>query len=266
MGRHWVGIRTGSNNALRLAGIDLAWKSDKNTTAVSIGDLEGSRLQVERIEPNLSGLDELKALFDGESRLVGVAIDGPLIVPNEFSRRECESELTSDYIRRKIGCHSTNLHRYPDASSVKLSSYLEAKGFQHLGDVSEGRYQIECYPHPAIVEIFGLPERLKYKKGTVMEKRRGQIRLGEYIHALEKSQLVSLLVREKLASYFSAKHINRLSGMDLKTNEDVLDSIICLYVCALYAIRLPYKVYGSRQKGYIYVPRQKCTTPITSKW
>jgi predicted RNase H-like nuclease len=260
MARHWVSIRTGSNNALRLAGIDLAWKSDKNTTAVSIGDLESSRLQVERIEPNLSGLGELKALFDGESRLVGVAIDGPLIVPNEFGQRECESELTSDYIRRKVGCHSTNLHLYPDARSIKFSSYLEAKGFQHLGDVSEGRYQIECYPHPAIIEIFGLSERLKYKKGTVTEKRRGQIRLGEYLRALEKSQLVPLSVCGKLASYFNAKHISILSGTDLKTNEDVLDSVICLYVCALYTMQLPYKLYGSRQKGYIYVPKQKCIT------
>lgn len=63
---------------MRLAGIDLAWKSDKNSTAVAIGELEGNRLHVERIEPNLRGLNELEALFEGEARLVGVAIDGPL--------------------------------------------------------------------------------------------------------------------------------------------------------------------------------------------
>lgn len=244
---------------MRLAGIDLAWKSDRNSTAVAIGELEDNRLRVERIEPNLRELNELEALFEGEDRLVGVAIDGPLIIPNEFHQRECERQLTSDYIRHKVGCHSTNLHRYPDARSVKLSSYLVSKGFEHLGNVSEGKFQIECYPHPAIIEIFSLPERLKYKKGSAMEKRFGQIQLCEYLRVLEKSRLVSLSIGEKLADYFNARHINGLTGADLKTNEDILDAVICLYVSALYTNRVPCQLYGTRERGYIYVPKQKCT-------
>ncbi len=244
---------------MRLAGIDLAWKSDKNSTAIAIGELEGYRLYVERIDPNLQGLNELEALFEGDKRLVGVAIDGPLIIPNEFHQRECEGQLTSDYIRRKVACHSTNLHRYPDATSVKLSSYLVSKGFEHLGDPSEGKFQIECYPHPSIVEIFSLPERLKYKKGSAVEKRFGQIQLCEYLRALEKSILLSLSISQKLTDYFNARHINGLAGSDIKINEDVLDAVICLYVSALYTKRVPYKLYGTRERGYIYVPQQKCT-------
>jgi len=243
---------------LRLAGIDLAWKSENNPTAVAIGDLEDNRLRVERIEPNLHGLNELEALFEGDERLVGVAIDGPLIISNKLHQRECERQLTRDYIRRKVGCHSTNLNRYPDARSVKLSSYLVSKGFEHLGRVSEGKFQIECYPHPAIIEIFGLAERLKYKKGSVMEKRSGQIQLCEYLRALEKSRLVSLSIGEKLGDYLSPRHIHVLTGADLKTNEDVLDAVICLYVSALYTKRVPCQLYGTREHGYIYVPVQKC--------
>jgi predicted RNase H-like nuclease len=243
---------------LRLAGIDLAWKSETNPTAVAIGDLKDNRLCVERIEPSLRGLNELEALFEGDDRLVGVAIDGPLIISNEFHQRECERQLTRDYIQHKVGCHSTNLHRYPDAKSVKLSSYLVSKGFEHLGRVSEGKFQVECYPHPAIIEIFDLPERLKYKKGTAMEKRFGQIQLCEYLRTLEKSRLVSLSIGEKLADYLSPRHIHVLSGADLKTNEDVLDAVICLYVCALYTKQVPCRLYGTREHGYIYVPIQKC--------
>lgn len=164
---------------MRLAGIDIAWKSDKNSTAVAIGELEHKRLYIERIEPNLRGLNELESLFEVEDRLVGVAIDGPLIILNKFHQRECERHLTRDYIRRKIGCHSTKLHRYPDARSVKLALFLVSKGFKHLGNVLEGKFQIECYPHPAIIEIFDLPERLKYKKGSIIEKRFGQNQLCE---------------------------------------------------------------------------------------
>jgi len=102
MGRYCVSIRTRSDNTLRLAGIDLARKSDKNSTAVAIGD-------------------------------------------NEFGQRECERELTSDYIRRKVGCHSTNLHRYPDARSIKPPSYLELKGFQHAVAAEDVRVKAKMY-------------------------------------------------------------------------------------------------------------------------
>ena len=50
---------------MRLAGIDLAWKSEKNTTAVAIGALEGQSLHVDRIEPALHGLEKLEARFNG---------------------------------------------------------------------------------------------------------------------------------------------------------------------------------------------------------
>ena len=244
---------------MRLAGIDLAWKSDRNTTAVAIGDLKGKSLRIGRIEPALRSLERLEALIRQEDRLVGVAVDAPLIINNESGQRRCETSLGSHYSRRKVSCHSSNLRRYPNAASVRLSVYLKERGFEHLRNVFEGRFQIECYPHPAIIEIFGLPERLKYKKGDVSLRKRGQMKLSKYVLALRESRVVSLSVDEKCQTYLSEKHIESLAGADLKTNEDVLDSIICLYVGALFAASVPHRIYGSREYGYIYVPAQKCT-------
>jgi predicted RNase H-like nuclease len=243
---------------MRLAGIDLAWKSDTNTTAVALGDLKGRNLHVNRVEPAVQSLERLEALIREEVGLVGVAIAAPLIINNEFGQRECERSLGSHYSRQKISCHSSNLFRYRNAGSVKLSSYLHESRFKHLQSVSEGRFQIECYPHPAIVEIFGLPERLKYKKGKVSDKKHGQMELSWHILALKKSPVVSLSIDEKLQTCVNSTYIETIAGADLKTNEDVLDSIMCLYIGALFAIAAPHQIYGCQKCGYIYVPTQKC--------
>ena len=243
---------------MRLAGIDLAWESDKNTTAVAIGDLEGTSLRISRIEV-VHSLEKLKALIQEEDRLIGIAIDAPLIIKNDIGQRKCETSLSSHYSRYKVSCHSSNLHRYPNAASVRLSGYLKEQGYEHLQNVSEGLFQIECYPHPAIVEIFGLKERLKYKKGNVSLKKQGQIKLSKYILSLRESRVASLLIDKKWQNHITAQHIKFLAGATLKTNEDILDSIICLYICALFTISVPHQIYGSRECGYIYVPSQKCT-------
>jgi predicted RNase H-like nuclease len=262
MALYSIGDQSGGDTFMRLAGIDLAWKSDTNTTAVAIGDLEGRNLRVNRIEPAIPSLDRLEAMVREEVGLVGVAIDAPLIINNESGQRECERSLSAHYSRQKISCHSTNLLRYPNARSVKLSSYLYESRFEHLQSISEGKFQIECYPHPAIIEIFGLPERLKYKKGKVSDKKHGQMELAVYILALKKSRIASPSIDKKLQKFVSAKYIESLAGAALKTNEDVLDSIICLYVGALFAMSEPHQVYGCQESGYIYVPTQICAPKV----
>lgn len=243
---------------MRLAGIDLAWKSNRNTTAVAIGDLEGNKLRVRRIEKKLS-VEELEALIREEDSLAGVAIDAPLIITNKHGQRPCDKCLSKHYARQNASCLPANLTicgtRSPD-----FSAYLRQHGFEHLQNASEGWFQIECYPHPAIIEIFGLPERLKYKKGCVSLRKKGQMKLSQCILALRKSRVVSLWVGEEWQTYLCPSHIESLAGAALKVNEDVLDSIICLYVAALFATSVPHKVYGNRESGYIYVPMQKCTT------
>ena len=241
---------------MRLAGIDLAWKSNRNTTSAAIGDLEGNSLRVRRIEKQLS-VEELKGLIRGENTLAGVAVDAPLIITNTYGQRPCDKYLSKHYARQNASCYPANLTlcgtRSPD-----FSAYLSRHGFEHLCRPSEGRFQIECYPHPAMIEIFGLPERLKYKKGCVSLRRKGQMNLSQLVLALRKSGVISLQIEREWQKYVNEEHIASLVGIALKANEDVLDAVVCLYVAALFATSVPHKVYGNRESGYIYVPTQKC--------
>jgi predicted RNase H-like nuclease len=43
-------------------------------------------------------------------------------------------------------------------------------------------------------------------------------------------------------------------GEALKANEDALDSLICLYVCGLYAIGASMRIFGDTVDGYVVVP------------
>lgn len=244
---------------MMLIGIDLAWKGKTNTSAAALGDLGGSCLRLTKIHPALECLARLTSVIESEDELLGLAIDAPLIINNESGQRECERQLGREYGARGASCHSSNLSLYPDPASVGLSVYLRHRGFEHLQNASKGKFQIECYPHPAIIEIFNLGRRLSYKKGKLSEKIEGQIKLSKLLRTLETSRVISLVISSECHEFLEEGHISSLTGAKLKVNEDVLDSIVCLYVCALFAtLTKPTKTYGSVEDGYIYVPQKVC--------
>ena len=234
-----------------LAGIDLAWACTKNPTALAIGTYDGDSLQVTDIHASVLRADDILNKLLEINGLTGVAVDASLIIPNVTGQRPCERELSAHYGKMGASCHASNLTLYPDAGSVALSRKLEDHNFKHLGTE---KWQIECYPHPAIIEIFGLPERLKYKKGRVAEKKAGQKQLASLISGLYDSPILPLQLGPDVQVFTDPDHIDALRGKALKSNEDMLDAIICLYVAGLYAIGARHRVFGDTTEGYIWVP------------
>ncbi|MEJ2309173.1 MAG: DUF429 domain-containing protein [Gammaproteobacteria bacterium] len=246
------------NESVKIIGIDLAWQSERNTTAVAIGVLREHRLVIEELHEALEGFDAILAVIANHSDASGISIDAPLVIPNKRGQRACERALGSVYGRMKASCHASNLSLYPDAASTRLAATLSAAGFLHLGSPSQVKWQIECYPHPAMIEIFRLPERLRYKKGGVGERRAGQVQLARYLRALESSQVIALRLASPLASVVEEAAIRGKRGKCLKRNEDALDAIICTYIGALYARGAPAHCFGTAADGYIYVPALPC--------
>ena len=240
-----------------LAGVDLAWVSANNPTAVAVGTLRGRTLTIDAVMQNLYGTDSILTQLAGIDSLHGVTIDGPSIIRNINGRRVCENELSRVYGGRKAGCHTSNLSRYPHADSVKLGNALSARGFAHLGD-RDRRWQSECYPHPALIELFQLHERHFYKKGRVKQKRRGQQALALMLMRLEDSPVLRLRVPSEFGPLFDSAVIAGLRGKALKHNEDALDAVICLYIAGLYQLGCEARVFGDAASGYIYVPQVSC--------
>jgi predicted RNase H-like nuclease len=129
---------------MRLAGVDLAWKPEKNGTAIAVGSLDRDHVNVEAIYRAVVGLSAVveTILADEPS---GVAVDGPLIINNAAGQRSCEKALTRMYGARRAGCHACNQTRYPDAATVALSRHLATHGYRHLA-TGTGKFQIEIYP------------------------------------------------------------------------------------------------------------------------
>jgi predicted RNase H-like nuclease len=162
------------------------------------------------------------------------------------------------YASRHAGCHTSNQTLYPHAASVALSRKLGIEGFEHLGNPRSEKYQIEIYPHSALIEIFNLPERLPYKRGGVDQRRRGNAQLVSHLLELEGSPVLRLTIPSRFDHYLNVARIATLRGRALKTNEDVLDSLVCLYVCGLYAIGASLQRFGNVESGYIVVPTVDC--------
>ncbi|WP_235576781.1 DUF429 domain-containing protein [Pseudoalteromonas sp. P1-9] len=232
----------------------MAWHSEKNPTAIAKGHLKGNILTLTSIEPALTSVESIINYLVQDPQPIGIAIDAPLIINNIQGQRECEKALSKDYGSRKASCHTSNQTLYPNTLSVQLANGLLRDGYKHL---SNSKWLIECYPHPAIIECFDLPERLLYKKGTVAEKKAGQIKLAELILQLSKSDVLALTIPSELTILLNPKHIKSLKGKALKTNEDALDAIICLYIAGLYQIDCKSITYGDVSSGYIWTPLVK---------
>jgi len=241
--------------SLNIAGVDLAWQSDKNPSAIAFGQLTSDGLVVTALEPALRGIGAVAGRLVESEALTGIAIDAPLIINNASGQRPCETLVGSAYGSRYASCHTSNLTRYPGAASVALSRHLLEKGFDHL---AQEQWQIECYPHPAIIEMFNLDKRLKYKKGSVAEKRSGQRGLASYLRRLEESHTLKLVFAGHTDKILEEAHIESLGGQALKTNEDALDSVVCLYIAALYASGVQGQTFGSVESGYIWIPTTSC--------
>ncbi len=243
-----------------IAGIDPAWKPEGNHSAISYGKLSGKTLYLENIDSGLFSVTDMINSLNRYPDLHGVAVDASLIIPNQTGSRVCEKELTKVYGgKRKAGCYPTNLNLHSNSSGLYIEKHLSARGFEHLN--SNGKFMLETYPHASLIEIFDLPERLAYKKGKVDERRNGQVKLGNLLLSLGQSDDITLTVPEHLVHHFLPKHIKKLSGQALKHNEDVLDSIVCLYAAALFAhgipgICFPDCSHKDRLKlGYVWVPK-----------
>jgi len=176
-----------------------------------------------------------------------------LIINNENGQRACERSLSREYGSRYASCHASNLTLYPNADGVRIAAELVQHGFAHLGQQGE-RWQLECYPHPALIEIFQLPERLKYKKGRVADKRDGQTVLAKLLMGLNESRVIDLRIPDRFFHFFDPERIAKLRGLELEHNEDVLDAVVCLYIAALYQFGYPQNVFGDIDRGYVVVP------------
>ena len=80
-----------------LAGVDLAWQSNNNPSAIASGIIVDNSLTINMIQPAVYGIDSVFDTLMGIAQLSGIAIDASLIINNKSGMRPCEKEISSKY-------------------------------------------------------------------------------------------------------------------------------------------------------------------------
>lgn len=256
---------TSSVSESTFIGVDLAWAINKNPTAVAVlaGDETGAEL-VGISGPLISHTAVVEYVAARASGTAVVAIDASLVVTNATGQRPCEKLIGHRFGGFGASCHSTNLGKRYARTGMDLVAELQHHGFAHDLDLASaqrrsGRWLFEVYPHPAMVQLWGLEWILSYKKGRVAEKRTGLRVLQEHLWRLtrpefglrQNSMLTEVLSRDLLA----------LRGQALKNYEDSLDALFCAYL-AWHCWRFGgerNEMIGTLEDGYIVVPRRSAT-------
>jgi predicted RNase H-like nuclease len=239
---------------MKFLGIDLGWTSGASGLCCLVW--QDGQLHLQALHRELAIADILDWVDHHApgSEAAMIAVDAPTLIPNQSGMRVPDRLAHQYFGRYHAGCYPANLGHTFAQRTVGFGLSLEQRGFVHapvLTAQQPGRYQIEVFPHPAMVSLFGLDRILKYKKGTLAERRPELAKLRQYsLDRLPKLEPRLILSETALPEI-------PLKGLALKAVEDRLDSLICAYVAAhwWYWGLTRNWVLGDRDTGYIVVPQ-----------
>ena len=236
-------------------GIDAAWTSSNPSgvalvqgeaghwtlvvAASSYGDFLGLAG-----EPGASSGDHVfdgAALLRAARRLGGrdvdiISVDMPLSHEPIVGRRAADDAVSRSYGARKCATHTPSAVR-PGPISEHLVQTCSELGYPLCVTELRTPGLIECYPHPALVELSGAEERLCYKVARIgsywkssppLERRERLLAVWETIVAMLELRMGG--VRSALPAVTAIS-----TTSSLKAYEDALDAVVCACVgiCAL---------------------------------
>jgi predicted RNase H-like nuclease len=181
-----------------------------------------------------------------------LAIDAPLFIPNQTGSRTCDVELMRDYWPRKIGVYPCNKTLFAKRPRSRLIRHrLESE----LGFSEATLTYFETYPHPAIVNLLELDERVAYKKGRVADRRAGLARLACGLRESLPAARPAVAANQALDALL-VRDWQGLRGRHLKAAEDEIDALVCAYAAARWVARdrEGSEIYGRPGEGMMIFP------------
>lgn len=241
-------------------GIDLAW-SEKNLSGVAVFEGNRETAKLLRSKVLLSDSDILDFIRETvREKPTFIAIDAPLVVPNENGRRHADSQVCNLFGNHDAGAYPASRKLFlkwgDKIRGEEISKKLENMDFKqdpYHDKFETTRKFFEVYPHPAMVVIFELEKIIRYKKksGRSYDFLWGEFQ--RYQNCLKK--LENMVPSLRLPPEIVERNITGLRGLALKSFGDRLDAVFCAYI-AYYAWACPKKcaVLGTLDEGYILSP------------
>jgi len=245
-------------NAITFTGFDSAWGAHNSGAICDLVLNEDGSLRLD-CDPVVANWSQaiVQAAQPQAVKLHVWAIDQPICVRNAAGCRPVEQDLARA-LMAGFGCgaHSSNFGNpcwQPGAGIWGFLRALEEMNYVHnpmaIPAAKNGRYFFECYPHPALLGVFGLDQIVKYK---IRHKDSG-----------EWQRIIGLL-RSLSASELPVRNICGFVREDLaqnKANEDKLDAVISAYTAAYwwkFGIERSTMI-GDLTSGYIVTPHSRAT-------
>lgn len=237
----------------RFLGIDFGWRSQPS--GLCCLELRANALHLLTLDRLLEPEQILAWVEVWATDNTLIAVDAPTIIPNQTGTRLPDRLTHQLFGKYHGGCYPANLSRPFASRTVSLGNALVDRGFRHAPQITPqkaGRYQIEVFPHPAIVHLFSLDRILKYKKGKLAVRAQELNRLKTYIETILPGITPALKLARPLPAIPS-------QGKPMKEVEDQLDSLICAYVGAhwWYWGKEKNLTLGDEESGYIIVPNHQ---------
>lgn len=241
---------------MRYVGIDLAW-GERARTGLALLSSDGRLIRSASVRTD----DEI-ATFLGEAagaRGLVVAIDAPLIVPNETGQRPCERAIGQDFGRYHAGAYPANRSRpafNPEPRGARLARRFGWDLNPATRPADDVSVAIEVYPHPAMVCLFTLDRVLPYKgkrRRTVASRQDAFAALFDHLESV-----CGPLLRLDVSARWGTLQENTLTAtrpFQLDLAEDEIDAILCAYLAWMWANRADaLTMYGDASAGYIITP------------
>ncbi|MFM1768979.1 MAG: hypothetical protein RJA22_1508 [Verrucomicrobiota bacterium] len=232
--------------SLRIAGIDLAW-GERNPDGVCVLEVNRRRARVVTTALTRGDADLLGFLAaqvgDGPAFL---AMDAPVVCPNRTGARPVDRLCHVHFGKFKAGAYPANLGVC--ARPPRIARHLMERNFTLGWDWRSPRTLAEVYPHPAMVRLFGLEERIPYKRGPVPARRAAFRRL--------QRELRRCLARDFPRLELDAGTDALLGRPWTKDVEDQTDGLFCALIGYWHWLHRGRRtqVLGDRETGFILVP------------
>ena len=250
-------------------GLDLAWTT-KNESGICW--LEGStreNLRCIRLEVAPRETESLADEVAAANPAV-VTIDAPVLYTPE---RWAEKEIARRFNKYKCPAHSAHMaYANGFTAGFDLGKALEERGFSCnpeplLQGKTPQRSAVEVYPHTLHVRLFGLSERLPYKRKRGRDTpylQRVMEKYQELLSVLLERECPRVLEHPEVQDALDPERARDAVGQSLKRLDDTLDGITCA-VAAWLMWKNPdgWEALGD-ENGYIVVPTETNTPDVVT--
>ncbi len=242
-------------------GLDLAWTT-KNESGICwlVGDSR-ENLRCIRLETSVCETEHLAEELAAVEGPAVITIDAPVLYTPE---RWSEREIGRRFAKYKFGAHSAHAaYNRGYTAGIDLGRAIRPHGFELdpyalLNGNRSGRFAVEVFPHTIHVILFGLAERLPYKRKKGRNTEFLQRMMQEYqghLRALIERECPRVLEHPAVQSVLDPANAEDVRGQALKRLDDTLDGLTCaISAWLMWDQPERWEVLGDLN-GYIVVPK-----------